>query len=478
MSVDVKSEHIDLGGSSVLLVSVRGSNSMIGVCSTGHNLKRGDLSALNKVFYIGTEPAINIVCPNNGDKRTDSIISLCTGFAGMAHEINVAITDSFNKINRGDSLENGMRELFMMLPDGVYTVYASEYYQTDGSGTFFWGAYNLPREVQGSAQYNRTIGKDKTYRPCFLIPGNTLDNYTPKRHGIADEAVKSRKYQGIVYHLSGLHSVLLKGHMGAVSCVGAELPYRCAVIERITDTYTVPPIPKSKPVEAAPVEAPVAEGQENAAETAEESPAPVLAPETTEHEGITGFRSASVKIPLEYIPADMLRNLLETRVDAKPPHYSNILQKVAAGARHKALTNNTIPRDIHDKCELMPDCEMIESAFAINSLSEEQLSALLAGETEYDGKIIISPNFYSSIVTACNYLRFHNERRFIEFSISIMDNAELYATHEYIAKRVSRLNSKKLYQFFKSALASEDSKYDKILPTADRYVKDYEAKHG
>ncbi len=474
MSVDVKTEYIDLGGNNVLLVSVKGGRGLVGVCSTGHNLRRGDLSALQKVFYIGSEPALNIVSSNNGDKRTDLIISQSQGFAGMSHEINNAITDSFNRINRGDSLENGMRELFMMLPDGVYTVYSAEYYPTDGSGSFFWGSYNLPREVHGTAQYNRTIGKDKTYLPCFLIPGNTLDNYTPKRRGIADEAVKSRKYQGIVYHLSGLHSVLLKGHMGAVACVGGEIPFKCAVIERITDVYTAPVL-KKKPAENKTEESADRATEAVTEQRTEEPSGFVMAEE--QQEGITGFRSASVKIPLELMPNDMLRNLLETRVEAKPSHYNNIVAKLET-VRHMALTNNTIPRDIHEKCELMPDCEMIESAFAISSLSEEQLGALLSGDTEYNGEVIISPNFYSSIVAACNFLRFHNEKRYIEFSIEIMENPELYATHEYIAKRISRLNSRRVYQFFKSVLANDDPKYDKIIPTADRYVKDYELKNN
>lgn len=173
----------------------------------------------------------------------------------------------------------------------------------------------------------------------------------------------------------------------------------------------------------------------------------------------------------------MLRNLLENRAEAKPLYYPNIVKKLET-VRHKAITNNAVPRDIHEKCELMPDCEMIESAFAINSLSEGQLSALLSGDTEYDGEIIISPNFYSSIVAACNYLRFHDEKRYIDFSIEIMENPELYATHEYIAKRLSRLNSRKVYQFFKSVIATDDPKYDKIIPTADRYVKDYNLKNG
>ncbi len=462
MGIEIKSEYVDLGSGNVLLVSVKGGKAVIGTCWVGHNLTRGDSSAVNKVFYIGNEPVINMSCPNNGDKRTDRIVSLCTGYAGMANDIVEVLENSLNKINRGDSLEMGLREIFMMLNDGVYTVYSSEYYPTDGSGTFFWGAYNIPHEVHGTAVHNRTIGKDRTYRPCFLMPGTTLDGYTPKKRGIADEAVKSRKYQGIVYHVSGLHSVLLKGHHGAASCAMSDIPFKCAVIERIDETYTVPFIP---PVASAAQ----AEG--------EEAPAEAAAPVQEEREGITGYRSASVKIPLELFPKDMLRNLLENRIDSKPIQFPIISRKLSI-VRRKTLSNNMMPKEVHDKCELMPDCEMIESAFAIDKLTEPQLEALLTGDTEFNGEVIISPNFYTSIVTACNYLQFHDEKRFIDFGIAIMENPELYATHEYIAKRVARLpNSKKIYRFFKNVLASDNAAFEKIYASADRYVKDYEIKH-
>lgn len=472
MGVEIKSEHVDIGGSNVLLVSVKSGKGAIGVCSVGHNLHRGDAGALNKVFYIGTEPVVNIVCPNNGDKRTDRLISLCTGYEGLINEIYQAFTEVLNRINRGDSLENGMRELFSLLTDGVYTVYTSEYYPTDGSGSFFWGAYNISHEVHGTAEHNRTIGKERPYRPCFLVPGNTLDYYTQKKRETADEVVKSAKINGIVYHLSGLHSVLLKGHHSAVACAAADIPFKCAVIEKISDTYTVPfAVAESVPV--AETEAP--EGEEVAAEEAAPTPAPVAYAE--EREGITGFRSASVKIPLEYMPKDMLRNILENRRDFKPAHFKNLSHKLKQ-VRRRTLSNNTIPRNVHERCEFMPDCEMIESAFAVDVLTEEQLQALLSGDTECNGKVIISPNFYSSIVTACNYLQFHDEKKFIEFALSIMDNPELYATHEYIAKRVSRVENKTVYGFFRSVLAGGEPRFEKIIPTAERYVMDYDKKHG
>ena len=45
MGVEIKSEHIDIGGSNVVLASVRGGKAVIGTCSAGYGAKRGDTSA-------------------------------------------------------------------------------------------------------------------------------------------------------------------------------------------------------------------------------------------------------------------------------------------------------------------------------------------------------------------------------------------------------------------------------------------------
>ncbi len=469
MGVEIKCEHIDVGGSSVLLVSVKGSSSAIGTCSMGCTSAK-DLSSKTKVFYIGTNPVVNILCPSHGSKRADKMMSVSPSFTGVENEIANTFTEDLNKLNRGDSLEAGLRGIYGLLSDGVYTVYTSEYYPTDGNGTFFWGAYNIYHEVRGTAEHNRTIGSDKTFRPSFLIPGKPLEEYATKVKSSTDLAVETRRIQGIVYHLSGFHSVLLKGHHGAVSCLCKKLPFKCAVIEKITEPYTVP---FEYGQNVLPI--PTAEGsadEENAQEAAAE-----IAPPVIKHEGISGFRSASVKIPLEAFPSDMLRHLLATRAEVKPPHYKVLVHK--SGVLHaKKVSNNVIPREALDRCDVLPDVEMMESAYVVDNLTEEQLNALLAGNTDLDGKIIISPNFYASIVTACNYLQFHDEKRFVDFSLAILDNMELSATHEYTARRVSRLESNsKVYGFFKNVITEADPKYEKIMSIAERFVKDYDVRH-
>ena len=467
MSVEIKSEHIDIGGQSVLLVAVRDGTSVIGTCSSGHNMRRGDTSGINRMFYIGNEPVVNMLCPNHGDKRNDKLISICGGFVKMPDDINHVLKESFNKVNRGDSLEIGLRDLFSLLSNGLYTVHTSECYPTDGTGAFFWGAYNIAHEVHGTAEHNRTIGALRTFRPCFLIPGASLDCYVAKKMGSAQEAVKSQSIHGIAYHLTGFHSVLLVGHHNAAACAAADIPFRCAVIERISEPYSEPFWLPPPPPEPVPEEGAAEEQQ------AEQPKAPAI---PVEREGITGFRSASVKIPLELLPKDMLRVVLETRPDAKPEQFSNLLRKVNT-VRRKVFSNNIVPHIVLERCDLMPDCDIMESAFAVDGLSGEQLTALLAGETEYNGQIIISPNFYTSVVTACNYLQFSDRQRFVDFALAILENPELSATHEYIAKRVSRVDNKRIYGFFKNVLADEEDRYEKIIASAQRYVQDYDVAH-
>ncbi len=462
MAVEIKSENIDVGGSGVLLVSVKGGSAVIGTCTAGYcSRSPQDSTSVTRLFYMGNDPVVDIECPNNASPRTDKLISFCPGFQGVDNDIRTALSDSFIRINRGESLEIGLREIFGLLTDGVYTVYLSEYYPTDGNGTFFWGAYNISHEVHGTAQHNRTIGLQKPYRPCFLIPSQPLNSFAPKIKSTTDESTKSRSVQGIAYHLTGLHSVLLKGHHGAASCVEHNLPFKCAVIEKIVEPYTDPPVMIQVPASG--------EASENEAAAATVAEVP--------HEGITGFRSASVKIPLELFPKDMLRIMLETRTETKPEQF-NVLMKHLNSVRRKSVSNQVLPHYILERCDVMPDVEMIESAFAIDNLTDEQLNCLLAGETELNGEVIISPNFYASVVTACNYLQFHSEPRFIEFALSIMDNPELYATHEYIARRVSRLaGSKKVYNYFKRVTESEEPGHEKILSIAEKFVQRYEREH-
>ena len=77
MGVEIKSEHIDIGGSNVVLASVRGGKAVIGTCSAGYGAKRGDTSAQTRLFYIGNDPVAEILCPNHGSKSSDTEEPVC-----------------------------------------------------------------------------------------------------------------------------------------------------------------------------------------------------------------------------------------------------------------------------------------------------------------------------------------------------------------------------------------------------------------
>lgn len=483
MGVDLKSETIDLNGQSAFLVSVKGGMNVIGTCVVGNTERGSNTSSRTRLFFIGSDPVINLICPNRANKQSDKLVSFSPGFQGYDQKINDAITSSFARLNEGESLNSGLHDIFGLLEDGVYTAYIADYYPTDGAGTFFWGAYNISHEVRGTSEHNRVIG-DRVFKPCFLLPTQPMDYYAARVKVGTDEQVKGRKVQGIVYHVSGLYSALLKGHHGAVSCVDMGLPFRCAVIEKIAEPYTEkifvqPPSAPPPSAEAVDPEAPdAAEQLDAAAETSEITQTPSAPVEILPSNGITGFRSPSVKIPLDAFPKDLLRQLIEGRTEYKPEHF-NVMDAKLQTIRRKSINNNVLPYSVLERAEQLPDCEMVESAYAIDELTDEQLDCLLRGEVECNGEVIVSPNFYSSIVTACSYLQFKEPKRFVDFSIAIMDNPELSAAHEYVARRVaSQSDNTKIFNFFKNAVDSGDTKYDKIFAVAQVFIKRYTNKNS
>lgn len=484
MSVDIKSETIVVGNKEALLVSVQDGESAIGTCQAGYT-GLGGVGSKTRLFFIGNEPIINIICPNHGNPHADKLVSFCPGYSSYDREIKKTIDNCFGKLNKGEPTISAIREILGLLEDGVYALYFSEYYPTDGSGSFYWGAYNIPHDVHGTAEDNRML-KGNVYRPCFLIPSLPLDYFLPKIKAGLTEPVKSRPVQGIVYHLTGFHSVLLKGHHGTVACMDEDVPFRCLVIEKVCTPYTDPidvsfpvaPISDVPPVEdESPTKGTDDEAASTETSTEESTLEPVaVQPQTTQKkliypEGISGFRGASIKIPLESFPKDMLKFLLTSKPEYKPRHFDILSAKLFTTSK-KAVSNNVLPYRILEKADALPDCEMLESAYAIKSLSDEQLNCLLAGDVEYNGEVIISANFYSSIIAACNYLLFTDTKRFVNFAIAVMDNPELIAAHDYVSHRaLTQGSNAKLENFFQSVVDSGDAKYAKVLDAAETFLR-------
>ncbi len=487
MNVEIKPETLKIGGTEATIISVKNGEAAIGTCSAGYT-GLGGVGSITRLFFIGNDPIIDVICPNHGNKQMDKLISLCPGYSSYDNEIKKVIDGCFDKLNANSgTVINSIREILALLEDGVYAIYFSEYYPTDGSGVFFWGGYNIPHDVHGTAERNRLINNN-VFKPCFLIPSRPLEYYSPKVKVGLEDTVKKRSVQGIVYHLSGFHSVLLKGHHGAVACTEQDIPFRCLVIEKVYAPYTDPieissaTIDEPPPQSAASSEDNSVQTDETAnAEQTEEVVTPEPSPKTPAKviypEGITGYRSASIKIPLDLFPKDMLKIILTASPEYKPRQFELINTKLTLTAK-KALSNNVLSYTVLEKADTMPDCEMLESAYAVKSLSDEQLSCLLAGDVECRGQIIISPNFYSSIVTACNFLQFTDPKRFVDFAIAVMDNPELIASHEYVSHRsLTQSSDTKLQKFFQNVVDSDDAKYNKVKDAAETFLRRYIVKN-
>ncbi len=482
MSVEIKSEILTIGGTNVTLVSVKNGEAAIGTCNAGY-IGLGSVGSKTRIFFIGSDPVATVICPNHGSLQMDKLISLCPGYTTCDHEIKMTIDNCFDKLVADEEHPtSALHEILGLLEDGIYALYYSEYYPTDGNGNFFWGAYNIPHDVHGTAEMNRVI-KNNVFKPSFLVPSQPLNYYSPKTKVGLENKVKKRSVQGIAYHLTGFHSILLKGHHGAVACVDEDIPFRCLVIEKIWMPYTdpielsAPPDEPAEPAEPAETNAETPEDAAAAADQPAEEPrekaprSPAAPPTVIYPESVTGFRSSSIKIPLELFPKDMLRFILTIPPEYKPRQF-DILSTKLFYTNKKTISNNVLSQSVLEKADAMPDCEMLESAYAIKSLSDEQLNCLLAGDVECNGEVIISPNFYSSIVVACNYLQFTDTNRFVDFAIAVMDNPELIAAHDYVSHRsLTQSSNTKLQRFFQNVVDSEDAKYCKVTEAAQTFLR-------
>ena len=98
MGVDIKSEIVDYDGQSTLLVSVKNGGCVIGTCLAGNTEQSGIISSRTRLFYIGNDPVINLICPNHGNKQSDKLVSFSPGFRGYDQKINDALTNSFKRL--------------------------------------------------------------------------------------------------------------------------------------------------------------------------------------------------------------------------------------------------------------------------------------------------------------------------------------------------------------------------------------------
>lgn len=441
MKNSIAYEQMEVDGREFLLVGVRNSIGGMGMCRISNEFA----SSRKECFFLGQEALIDFLTPNPENHHASKIIWQNSDRAKCGDNmINRLCTATTNYFGYGYDISRAIEPIFDLLSNGLYCIHEAKMFPTDGSGNFFWNGYMIKQEYNGSADVNNAL-EGKNFVPCFLIPTEQISTFSRSKLQIETEKIKTKKkIGGLAYHTSGMFSALLAGHHAALAALLNDVDFRCLVIEPITkviseelsDTY---------------------ESQSGFFEK--------------KHSVITAVGCPFVSIPIAAMPKNMLETFLITRKNAKPKYFDDI--KHSADLPVKIRNKKLIPADTYSKAELCPDCEMIESAYVIDSLSTAQAEALLAGQLEIDGEIIVSSNYYNSIVTACNFLQYTDYDRFIEFTARILMNPTLAAVHGYIANRVARIMNYKLFDAFKMVLSSSDEAYRQIMPVAAKYVDAY-----
>ncbi len=414
-----------------LLVNVVNGRGVIGMCDTTRAFNTN-----RRTLYVGSESLINVFSTSNDDSSNRQIwqcssIDKCKNVLG--NKLKNAVEEYFYE---GASLVKSIQPVLELLTDGLYVVHSGKAYPTDGAGNFFWNAYLIKHELNGSAPYNPVIGYDKVYEPAFLVPTANFSAHNEKKTSAAlSRMKKGRRLGGIAYHLTGVFSALLSGHTNAAACLMKGEDFPCIFIEPMRD---------------------VLYGYD----------------EITNKERIMALSSPYVKLPLNNISRSMLENFLLNRRVSVPEFYADIRAKADGNISLKGSVRNISPI-IEQNIEKLPDAEMLSSAFAISDLPDEHLQLLLAGETKINDQVIISTNYYESIVYACNYLQYKDRSRFIEFTTAILATPSLSATYRYVSERLRFEMDSKVNETFKRIVESDDPAYIPIKDLAQKYLVRY-----
>ncbi|MBO5266264.1 MAG: hypothetical protein J6B08_03090 [Ruminiclostridium sp.] len=414
-----------------LLVNVVNGKGVIGICDTTRAFNTS-----RRTFYVGSESIINVFSSSDDDSANRQIwqcssIDKCKNILG--NKLKSAVEEFFYE---GASLAKAVQPVLELLTDGLYVVHSGTAFPTDGAGNFFWNAYLIKHELNGSAPYNPAICYSKIYEPAFLVPTRNFSSYSEKNTAAAAARMKrGRRLGGIAYHLTGMFSALLSGHDNAAACLTKGEEFPCIIIEPMKDVL-------------------------------------YLHDEITDTDRIMALSSPYVKLPLENISRSMIENFLLNRRVSVPEFHEEIRAKADKNLPLKGAARN-LSAAIEQNLEKLPDAEMLSSAFAITELTDEHLELLLAGETKINDMYIISSNYYESIVYACNFLQYKDRQRFISFTTTILSTPSLSATYRYVAERLRFEMDAKVNETFKAIVASEDPIYIPIKELAQKYLVRY-----
>ncbi|MCL2633435.1 MAG: hypothetical protein FWD34_02850 [Oscillospiraceae bacterium] len=431
MNPVVVTTTMNIKGREFLLADVTRGMGQIGVFRFG-----SDPSAITDIFYVENEPIISIGWQNLHDPYANKFLTQISSTERCSEYIRTRLSVvGENYFIDKQGLSRSIMPVLELLPDGLYVVHESRMIQSDGEGRFFWNSYNNRREVFGSADRNAAIG-DGNYSPCFLVPTDQVASYQPNKMNIkSDKLNMGVQLGGVAYHIAGMFSVLLEGHHTATACLLNDKDFRCLVIEPISDV--------------------------------------IYDSHNEDDDGIKpkiiALACPFIKIPLDMLPDNSLERFLVSRRYIKPYAYAEIKSKMTKNIR--SVSKRSFPVAAYEKALQLPDLQTVESASGVNSVSEEQLAALLKGEVQYEDEFIVSSNHYSSVVTVCNFLKISNFERFLSFSLEILKSEELSASHKFVAEQMLTIIHQDICEYFSSVAESKEEKDGFVPAIAHKYMK-------
>ncbi len=461
MKSSVSSESILINNKEYTLVGISNSPNSFGICDTTLHKDKG----IRETFFIGNEALLNIVQRSINDPYSNKIITQVSTMdrcGDFPRRVAAVVEDYFfnNK-----NLTAAFQPLLDYIKSGLYVVYEANMIPTDGEGNYFWSSYMVGHEFGGSSTFNTVCRKERSLVPSFLVPTENFGSFSDKLMKSASERVKKDDCAyGLCFHLTGMFCALLSNHYDVTAALMQEKKIKCLVIEPIKYICTEEEMRSYKAsvsAEAAPKENAEGEQENNTAPVADE------AEENVE----PCLYSCRVKIPFSKVPNSLLERFFVTRKGL----YGKYTDTVAYNCEKPshAKSKRSMPINVLEKCEKYPDFEMLQSAALVGHLSDEELNALLLGETTLNGRYIINKNYYSSITIALNYLQYKDFNRFIGFVSSLLKNEELTAVHQYAASRLQTIMDQRIEALFKEILNSDSQSYNMLKPSAEKYIKRY-----
>ena len=449
MNPNIITTPMEINGREFVLAEVRKGMGHIGVFRYST-----EAYSTTDVFYMENEPIIKVFNRCTADQYNDKHVQQISGAEKCADAIKSRISATAQNLFRYNQglLRSAVPALELLNP-GLYVIHDSQMHPCDGNGHFFWNAYFHRKEVPGTSDKNAAID-DANFAPCFLMPTLVAGSFQHKRmYELGEKLKNGRRLGGVAYHVSGMFSALLEGHHEATAALLNNVDFRCLVIEPVTDVI-----------------------YDSSNQDGEE-------------QKITALSCPYINIPINEISDKALELFLVTRKHTKPLAFPEIKNRMTKTVR--ITSKRAFPSIVYEIARQLPTRVMVEAASGIDSITAEQLLALLMGDVTYtitdeegneESKYVVSSNYDSSVVAVANFLQTNDFSSFLVFSFGLLRNIELESVHKFISERLLEVMHPSIYEFFaeiikegEEAEPESDFKDGIIYETAVKYAPLWEA---